>query len=128
MNYQRIEPGEEFQDKQGIDCRVYSVTDKILAEEDKISEFVEEFRGCLSTHPQTRVVLDFQGVDFLSSMALGNMITSTERCKSLGRPVPSFIGLKPKVYEVFEITRLDRVLDATTESLTEYRQRPGASA
>jgi anti-sigma B factor antagonist len=55
-------------------------------------------------------VLNFSSVGFMSSAALGKLITLDKKVKAKGG-VLKLCNIKPEIYEVFAITRLDRLFD-----------------
>jgi len=56
------------------------------------------------------VLLNFEGVDFLSSAALNKLILMDKKVKQVGG-VLRLCNLKAEILEVFTITRLTRVFD-----------------
>ncbi|MFM7138167.1 MAG: STAS domain-containing protein, partial [Planctomycetota bacterium] len=55
-------------------------------------------------------LLDFEGVELLSSAALGKLITFDRKVKtSKGRL--KMCGVAPGILEVFQVTKLDKVFD-----------------
>jgi anti-sigma B factor antagonist len=61
------------------------------------------------------LVLDFSNVEFFSSAVLGLLIKVHKKiCERKGHLKLS--NVKPDVYKVFEITRLNKVFDISTEN------------
>jgi anti-sigma B factor antagonist len=54
--------------------------------------------------------LNFSSVDFLSSAALGKLITLEKRVRA-NNGVLKFSNIRPEIYEVFTITKLNRLFD-----------------
>ena len=59
-------------------------------------------------------MLNFTGVEFLSSAALGKLITLDRKVKAAkGRMKMS--NIRPEIFEVFQITKLNKVFDIRTD-------------
>jgi len=56
------------------------------------------------------VVLDFSGVDFLTSEMLGKVVVLNKRLRQKGGTL-SLRGLCPQIRQVFAVTKLDLILD-----------------
>ena len=57
-----------------------------------------------------KLLLNFSTVDFLSSAALGKLITLDKKMKAHGGTL-KLSNIRPEIYEVFTITRLNRLFD-----------------
>lgn len=57
-----------------------------------------------------RVILDFSRVQFLSSQAIGVLLTTKKKLDALPRSQLILCGIGPRLQELLKITRLDRVL------------------
>jgi anti-sigma B factor antagonist len=55
-------------------------------------------------------VLDFSIVEYLSSAALGKLITMDKKVKAAKAKL-RLCCIRPEIYEVFEITRLNKIFD-----------------
>ncbi len=64
----------------------------------------------IETVVQPQIALDFQKVYFLSSLGLSLLLTLHKRLAASGRRL-AILNLQPHVYEVFDVTRLNSVLD-----------------
>src|SRR5579884_171326 len=77
--------------------------------------FIREQLLDLADRPgPTRLLLDLGGVRFLSSSGLGLLVGLHKRLRAGGGSL-AVCGVNPDVREVFEVTRLDQVLDLRTE-------------
>jgi anti-sigma B factor antagonist len=57
-----------------------------------------------------KVLLNFSAVEFLSSAALGKLITLEKKVK--GMPgLLKLSNIRPEIFEVFQITKLNRLFD-----------------
>ena len=59
---------------------------------------------------KTPLVLDFTGVEYISSMGLRVLMVAARQMKSANAPV-AIAGLQPEVAEIFEIARFRFVVD-----------------
>ncbi|OHB86422.1 MAG: anti-anti-sigma factor [Planctomycetes bacterium RBG_16_64_12] len=59
---------------------------------------------------RTKILLNFSAVGFMSSAALGKLITLNKKVKAAGGVV-KLCNIRPEIHEVFAITRLDRLFD-----------------
>jgi len=57
-----------------------------------------------------RIVLDFEKVQYLSSQAIGIVLTMNKKLSQLKNSKLVLCGIGPKLAELLKITRLDRVL------------------
>jgi anti-sigma B factor antagonist len=68
------------------------------------------------------ILLNFTNVEFLSSAALGKLITLDRKVKaSKGRM--KMCNIRPEIFEVFQITKLNKVFDIRkdeTEAMTAF--------
>ena len=68
----------------------------------------------MEQHNRKSVLLNFDGVEFLSSAALGKLITFDRKVKAAkGRMKMS--NIRPEILEVFQVTKLNRVFDIRGE-------------
>lgn len=85
-------------------------TDRKILEELSITRIGEELGSLVGEHKPISLLLNFKNVEHLSSAALGMLITLHKRiAESNGQLKLSDIN--PQIYEVFKITRLNKVFD-----------------
>lgn len=63
----------------------------------------------LADQAEGKMLLDFQGVTFMSSSMIGRIVMLNKKCK--GTTDLRFCNVSPSVMEVFEITRLDKLFN-----------------
>jgi anti-sigma B factor antagonist len=78
---------------------------------DELSHLAEQ-PGC------RKLLLDFRNVEYLSSEAAGTLITLHKRLSTAGARLV-LCDLAPDVYEMFHLTRLDRLFSIEDGPLTE---------
>jgi anti-sigma B factor antagonist len=92
------------------DVTVVRFRDHKIVEDVSIQELGREMFHLIDVDKRTKLVLNFSSVDFLSSSALGKLITLDKRVKANGG-VLKLSNIRPEIFEVFEITRLNRLFD-----------------
>jgi anti-sigma B factor antagonist len=92
------------------DVTVVQFVDRKILDERNIQELGQELFDLVEQDKRTKLVLNFAAVEFLSSAALGKLITLLKKCKTNGS-VLRFSNIRPEIYEVFAITKLNRLFD-----------------
>ncbi len=82
-------------------------TNKII-DEMHVKRFGEELLSLIEEDGKTALLLNFENVEFLSSAALGHLIKLDKRAKAKKAKIV-LTNIKPSIYEVFAITRLDKL-------------------
>lgn len=84
--------------------------DRKILEETSISEIGDLLLDVVSSEPDLRMVLSFRNVEHLSSAALGMLITLRSQVREKGGHL-KLSNIRPQIYEVFKITKLDKLFD-----------------
>ncbi len=84
--------------------------DHKIVEDVNIHELGQEMFRLVEADGRDRLLLDFSAVDFLSSAALGKLITLDKKMKAHGGTL-KLSNIRPEIYEVFTITKLTRLFD-----------------
>ncbi len=96
------------------DVTIVKFHDKKILDEAGIQELGAELFAVVEQDNRRRIVLNFTNVDFLSSAALGKLITLDRKAKAhQGRLKLS--NIRPEILEVFQITKLNKVFDIRGE-------------
>ena len=96
------------------DVTVVKFLDKKILDEAGIQELGAELFALIEHDNRRSMVLNFSNVDFLSSAALGKLITLDRKMKSAkGRLKMS--NIRPEILEVFQVTKLNKVFDIRGE-------------
>jgi anti-sigma B factor antagonist len=86
------------------------VDGKVFVDEETTHRIHDQLLA-LAEEPDTQsLVLDFSNVDFLTSAALGTLVQLHKKLAEAGRQL-KIRNLRPQIYEVFTVTRLDLLLD-----------------
>jgi anti-sigma B factor antagonist len=96
------------------DVTVVRFADRKIIAEAEIQELGVELFALVERDNRRSILLNFENVDFLSSAALGKLITLDRKMKSVqGRLKMS--NVRPEVMEVFQVTKLNKVFDIRGE-------------
>jgi anti-anti-sigma factor len=91
-----------------------------------IRQIGEELGALLESAGRARVVLDFGNVRFLSSQALGMLLTLRRKADAAGAQVV-LSQLRPELFRVFKITNLDKMFaffDDNAQALAHFGVKP----
>jgi anti-sigma B factor antagonist len=104
------------------DVSVVQFVDRRILDASNIEELGEELFGLVENDQRKQLLLNFTGVEFLSSAALNKLIILDKKVKSKeGKLVLS--DLRQEIREVFAITRLDKLFtisDSQQEALQNF--------
>ncbi len=84
--------------------------DQKIIEDINIQELGQELFQLVEVESRDKLLLNFSAVDFLSSAALGKLITLDKKVKARGATL-MLSNIRPEIYEVFAITKLNRLFD-----------------
>jgi len=90
---------------------IVEFADRKILEELSIAEIGEELMALAATKPQIKMLLSFKNVDHLSSAALSMLLTLRKRVVEEQHGVLKLSDINPQIFEVFKITRLDKLFD-----------------
>ncbi len=92
------------------DVTVVHFVDRKILDEANIQELGQELFELVEQQDKGKVLLNFSVVEFLSSAALGKLITLDKKVKSHNGKL-KFSNIRPEIYEVFKITKLNKLFD-----------------
>ena len=92
------------------DVTVARFVDKKILDENNIQMIGNQLFGLIDQDKRKKIVLDFSNVEYLSSAALGKLITMNNKVKTAGGKL-RLCSIRPDIYEVFAITRLNKPFD-----------------
>ncbi len=84
--------------------------DRNILDEANIQRIGEEISEIIDGDAQPKLLISFSNVDHLSSAALGTLITIHNRLKQKGGQL-RLANIDPQIYEVFMITKLNKLFD-----------------
>jgi anti-sigma B factor antagonist len=92
------------------DVTVVRFRDHKIVEDVNIQELGQEMFHLVEKDRRGKLLLNFSSVEFLSSAALGKLITLDKRVKAHGGLL-KLSNIRPEIFEVFAITKLNRLFD-----------------
>ena len=92
------------------DVTVVRFRDHKIVEDINIQQLGQEMFHLVEVDNRDKLLLNFSSVDFLSSAALGKLITLDKKMKAHGGTL-KLSNIRPEIYEVFAITKLNRLFD-----------------
>lgn len=102
--YRRLEVNEVG------DVTVVRFRDRKIIDDINIQELGQELFRLIERDNRQKLLLNFSSVDFLSSAALGKLITLDKKVKAHSGAM-KLSNIRPEIYEVFAITKLNRLFD-----------------
>ena len=92
------------------DVTVVRFRDRKILDEASIQEMGQELFDLIEEEKKEKLLLNFSAVDFLSSAALGKLITLDKKVKAHGGRL-KLSNIRPEIFQVFAITRLNRLFE-----------------
>ena len=89
---------------------VATFVDKKILDEGNIQIIGNQLFSLVEDEGRDTIVLDFSNVEYLSSAALGKLITMDKKVKSAKGKL-RLCCVRPDIYEVFAITKLNKLFD-----------------
>ena len=97
-----VQPIEKFT---VVEFKTASLMDPMILE-----EIGQELYRLVDEEDKRRLILDFEKVQYLSSQAIGIVLTLNKKLAALKNSKFVLCGVGPKLLELLKITRLDRIL------------------
>ena len=97
-----VQPIEKFT---VVEFKTASLMDPMILE-----EIGQELYRLVDEEDRRRLILDFEKVQYLSSQAIGIVLTLNKKLNALKGSKFVLCGVGPKLLELLKITRLDRIL------------------
>jgi anti-sigma B factor antagonist len=99
------------------DVTVVNFIDRKILDEQNIQIIGEQLFSLVDEEGCRKLLLNFGNVEFLSSAALGKLITLNKKLQTAkGRLI--LCNIDPQIHEVFEITKLDKFFNIQKEEQT----------
>lgn len=90
------------------DITIAKFIDKKILDENNIQVIGNQLFGLIEEEGRAKIILDFANVEYLSSAALGKLITMEKKVKAAKGKL-RLCCIRPEIYEVFAITKLNRL-------------------
>src|SRR5260370_22453295 len=89
------------------DVTVVNFVDRKILDEQNIQIIGEQLFSMVDEEGWRKILLNFGNVEYLSSAALGKLITLNKKLQQAGGKL-ILCNIDPQIHEVFEITKLDK--------------------
>ena len=89
------------------DVTVVNFVDRKILDDQNIQIIGEQLFSLVDEQGLRKILLNFSNVEYLSSAALGKLITLNKKLQQAGGKL-ILCNIDPQIFEVFEITKLDR--------------------
>ena len=111
-----MESNQAVKIEKGTDVTIVTFQEENILEEQQIRKLERLILPMIRERPDKRLVLNFENVRFMSSAFLGLLVKVHKRVIEAGGRLQLY-NLDPKIYKVFEITKLTTIFDIvpTTE-------------
>src|SRR5229473_243917 len=96
------------------DVTVVNFTDRKILDEQNIQIIGEQLFSLVDELGRRKLLLNFGNVEYLSSAALAKLITLNKKLQQVGGRLV-LCNIDPQIYEVFEITKLNKLFDIQAE-------------
>jgi len=96
------------------DVTVVNFVDRKILDEQNIQIIGEQLFSLVDESGRRKILLNFHNVEYLSSAALGKLITLNKKINAVGGKLV-LCEIDPQIYEVFEITKLDKFFNIQKE-------------
>lgn len=96
------------------DVTVINFVDRKILDEQNIQVIGEQLFGLVDQDGRRKLLLNFGNVEYLSSAALGKLITLNKKLQAVGGRL-ILCNIDPQIFEVFEITKLDKFFNIQKE-------------
>ncbi|MFQ5411275.1 MAG: STAS domain-containing protein [Phycisphaerae bacterium] len=104
------EQGPRLKIKETNGVSIVEFADRKILDELCIMEIQEELTRLVESKAGSNLLLSFDNVEHLSSAALGMLITLRKKVEEQQGKL-KLSDINPQIYEVFKITRLNKVFD-----------------
>jgi anti-sigma B factor antagonist len=92
------------------DVTVVRLVDRKILDELIIQELDNELSALVEKEGRNQLLLNFCHIEFLSSAALGKLLSLERKVKKLNGRL-KLSNIRPEIYEVFQLTRLNQVFE-----------------
>src|SRR5262245_7071100 len=93
---------------------VVNFTDQKILDENTIHIIGEQLFSLVDELGRVKLVLNFSNVEYLSSAALGKLVTLNKKVNGAGGRLV-LCNIDPSIYVVFEMTKLNKILNIQKE-------------
>ena len=99
------------------DVAVVTFLDKRILDEPTIQAIAEQLFSLVEQEGKLKLLLNFNGVEYMSSAALGKLINLHKKLTALKGQL-AMCSVIPQIFEVFAITKLDKIFKIVADEDT----------
>lgn len=113
------------QEGEKADVLVVQFTSQKILSDVVIAQIGRELLELADQAGDGKMLLDFQGVTFMSSAMIGKIVLVNKKCKA-NKTTIKLCDISPSIMEVFEITRLNKVFsiyESKDEALKSFEKK-----
>ena len=92
------------------DVTIVSFVDRKILDELYIKQIGDELFELVDKHGKKKILINFENVEYLSSAALGKLITLNKKMAAVNGQL-KLCSISPTIIEIFQITKLDKFFD-----------------
>ena len=92
------------------DIGIVDFTTSRILDQSNVQQLGEEFDQLLDEHNLTKIVLDFEKVNYMSSAVMGKLITLHKKVANVGGQL-RLCHISDSIFEIFEIMRFDKIFN-----------------
>ncbi|MFH0963250.1 MAG: STAS domain-containing protein [Planctomycetota bacterium] len=89
---------------------IVTFVDKKILDESNIQDIGDQLFELIEKHYKIDLLLNFENVEYLSSAALGKLITLNKKVKAENGKL-KLCCIRPQIYDVFKITKLNKLFE-----------------
>lgn len=108
--------------EQQDDVAIVRFVDRNILDESNIAQIGEEIGALIDEQDAPKLLISFEGVEHLSSAALGTLITINNKIRTKDGQL-RLADIDPQIHEVFVITKLNKLFqihDSTQDALRSF--------
>lgn len=102
--------GEQLEITSEGDVTIARFVDQRITDDLSLKQFGDELSSLASSGEHKKLLLNFENVEFLSSAALGKLISVKKKAAQSGTRL-ILCSIRPVPFQSFEITNLDKVFE-----------------
>jgi anti-sigma B factor antagonist len=105
------------------EATIIEFQDRNILDEANIQQIGDEISRIIESRAVPKIIISFEGVDHLSSAALGTLITINNKVRQKDGQL-RLTNINPQIYEVFVITKLNKLFNidqSTSEALKKLK-------
>ena len=99
------------------DILTIRIQEERLVDPEQLKRLFEDLHTLLGKTDAQQIVLDFSGVKFMASAMLGKLVAFQKKCEEF-RAKLKLCSVTPDIFEVFKITKLNKVFDIQSDEAT----------